>query len=227
MIKYIKLLVVPLLIVLFSCSEENNDESVNYPIIYKNISATKNSIKVFTKNGEITDINTVNNLISRYGNFLAQTNNYNFKDSIAITYLNPESVEINSLKYNIRDTLTVYDNPELTYWEEKDTVCEPVAYNIGNTYYNNTFFEYKPLHCKEFEVPPSLGFYMGVKFKPCCYVKKDGDDFILPMLDFFYKGDVFCYWDSEVNNVFKKESTQYFDVSDTLIINEYSLRIEK
>ncbi|MCE5174912.1 MAG: hypothetical protein ABFC90_01045 [Bacteroidales bacterium] len=223
--KYIKPLIFLLLISFSSCKEEENNESVSYPIIYTNVPVTENCFKVFTKNGEITDFITINNLINKYADFLVGMNKYNLEGKVTLTYLSSESVELYMLDSDNTDTLAVHNKPELIYWEEKDTTCQPIGTNLDDRFF---MYKYKPLYYEEFAIPLSSGYTTAVRYKQCYYAKRDEENFILPMLDFLYKHDnLFCTYGIAINNVFSRKSISNFGTNDTLIINEYSLKLKR
>jgi len=229
MIKHIKLLVFLLLLGLSSCKEEDNNELVSYPITYTNVPVTESSFKVFTKSGEITNTITANIFINKYGYFLTGMNNYNFEGKVTLTFFSPDSVELSMLDSDNTDTLTVYNKPELIYLEKKDTTLLPFAISMdGRRSFINNIFEYKPLYYEEFAMPLSSGYDMIAKYKKCYYVKRDGENLILPMLDVLYKYDNLSYtFSNAINNVFSREFISDLDTNDTLIIKEYSLKLKK
>lgn len=168
MMKYIKLFALLLLFILQSCKKE--DEIISYPIVYSNSPTTDNSIKVFTRNGEITDSVLINYFNRKYGFLLTGMNNYNSEGNVLITYLSPEKVELRKSDSDNLDTLSVFKGSDLIYFEEIDTISSPIGL-MYDVYYFNKIFKYKPLYYEEFIIPVSSGYSRAAKYKHSYFVK--------------------------------------------------------
>lgn len=224
MMKYIKLFALLLLFILQSCKKE--DEIISYPIVYSNFPTTDNSIKVFTRNGEITDSVLINYFNRKYGFLLTGMNNYNSEGNVLITYLSPEKVELRKSDSDNLDTLSVFKGSDLIYFEEKDTISSPIGL-MSDVYYFNKIFKYKPLYYEEFKIPVSSGYSRAAKYKHSYFVKAVDEDLILPMIDFIYKLPEFYFCALEVNNEFCRDSISNLGENDTIIVNIYSLKFKK
>ena len=113
----------------------------------------------------------------------------------------------------------------LIYLERKDTVSALVDLLF---YSFNKLFNYKPLYYEEIPLPCSAGFCKAAKYKPCYYVKTDGENLILPMIDFIYRHQDICiYCVLKINNEFCRDSVPNIDAKDTVIVNEYYLKFKK
>ncbi len=220
-IKILALLIFPLL----QCCKEGA-EIITYPIIFSNSTITDKSIKVFTVNGEITDTATINYLMKKYSFFFRDINNSNLKGNIIATYLSPENVEYHNLYSENTDTLTVLNDNSLICWEEKDTVSNPIGI-FFDVYFFYTIYKYKPRYYEEFRVPYSTGYSKAAKYKKCYFVKTDGENLILPMMDFLYIQDIMYTYNLEINNEFCKDSVSVLGTNDTIVVCEYALKLKK
>lgn len=216
--KYMKILFFLSLLGLQSCKEE---EIINYPTTYSNTPVTEYTIKAFTQNGEITDSFKLNHLIRMSGDLLTGMDNYNSEGDFVATYLSPEKVLINKSDSENTDTLDIHKIDDLIYWEKKDTISSFFRHSIT--------FKYKPLYYEEIPIPISSGYPCIVKYKPCYYVKQDGQDLVLPMFDMiFYIGDSHTPIPGvNINNELCVDSISYFGINDTLIIKEYNLILKQ
>jgi hypothetical protein len=224
MIKFIKIFAFSILFVLQCCKE--NDIS-NYPISYINLPVSDFSFRAYTKNGEITDSIKFNYLIKKYNCLITEVSNYNSEGKLIISYLSKEKVEIRNFETNKSDTLTVHNKSGLIYWERKDTISSPISFS-SEAYYFNKIFKYKPLYYMEFAIPPSSGYSKVAKYKQCFYVKPDGENLILPMINFLYIQDIYAhFYDVELNNEFCEDCLLALGINDTIIINQYNLKLKK
>lgn len=216
--KYIKILLLSSLLGLQCCKEE---EIISYPTTYSNAPVTEYTIKAFTQNGEITDSLKLNHLIRMSGDLLTGMDKYNSEGDFVATYLSPEKVLINKSDSENTDTLDIHKIDDLIYWEKKDTISSFFRHSIT--------FKYKPLYYEEIPIPVSSGYPCIVKYKPCYYVKQDGQDLVLPMFDMiFYIGDSRTPIPGiNINNEFCVDSISYFGISDTLIVKEYNLILKQ
>lgn len=224
MMKFVRLFALLYLSIIQCCKEK--EEIVSYPIVYSNSPTTDNSIKVFTKSGEITDSNTVNYIKWQYGYLLTGMNNYNSEGNVIITYLSPEKVELRNFDSGNLDTLNVFRKANLIYLEKKDTISSPIDFRY-DVYYFNKIFRYKPLYYEEFPIPLSSGYSKAAKYKQSYYVKTDGENLILPMIDFIYRLQDFYYYALGINNEFCRDSVSTIGLNDTIIVNEYYLKFKK
>ena len=221
--KLVNLFALLFLFTLLSCKEK--DEIVSYPIVYSNFPITDNSIKAFTKNGEITDPNTVNYIKKQYGYLLTGMNSFSTQGDVVLTFLSPEKVKLRNFDSDYLDTLNLFKKENLIYLERKDTVSALVDLLF---YSFNKLFNYKPLYYEEIPLPCSAGFCKAAKYKPCYYVKTDGENLILPMIDFIYRHQDICiYCVLKINNEFCRDSVPNIDAKDTVIVNEYYLKFKK
>lgn len=216
--KYMKILFFLSLLGLQSCKEE---EIISYPTTYSNAPVTEYTIKAFTQNGEITDSLKLNHLIRMSGDLLTGMDKYNSEGDFVATYLSPEKVLINKSDSENTDTLDIHKIDDLIYWEKKDTISSFFRHSIT--------FKYKPLYYEEIPIPISSGYPSIVKYKPCYYVKQDGQDLVLPMFDMiFYIGDSRTPIPGiNINNEFCVDSISYFGINDTLIVKEYNLILKQ
>lgn len=216
--KYMKILFFLSLLGLQCCKEE---EIISYPTTYSNTPVTKYTIKAFTQNGEITDSLKLNHLIRMSGDLLTGMDKYNSEGDFVATYLSPEKVLINKSDSENTDTLDIHKIDDLIYWEKKDTISSFFRHSIT--------FKYKPLYYEEIPIPISSGYPCIVKYKPCYYVKQDGQDLVLPMFDMiFYIGDSRTPIPGiNINNEFCVDSISCFGINDTLIVKEYNLILKQ
>jgi len=208
------ILICLLISALFSC-----DNSIDYPLTYSSIPVTDKTTRLYAKNGEITDLNVINDFVNKYGNFYSDLESDLSKIDIVATYLNPRSVVISTQDSERPDTFNVVEQNGLIYWESRDTV-ERVYFFI------DSMFLYKPLHYRIIDIPNRLSQFRGLD---CAYVNRVGTNLSIPVSYFYYRlgGDINGYMTG--GNFYNKFNPDYMSKLrsvDTILVYEYSIILE-
>jgi hypothetical protein len=208
-----------LIVVISSC--KNN--SVDYPITYSSGLVTEHSIKIYTKDGEVTSSNVINSVLNRYQFNFSKIQDGQAGGRLVATYLSEDSVEltINNIKEN--KLRAVHEKNGLIYWEKQDTSYSGIGgFQIENLY------KYHPFYYHEYRMVPPDGLYLiNTKFKECYYIIKDGEKLRIPMIEFVWihfgynNGISFL----GVNNSFYKEGLPDLFAKDTILVQQYSIEM--
>lgn len=213
------ILILVLIVGTYSCQ----NDAVQYPITYSSGLVSEQSIKVYTKDGEITSSNVVNSVLKRYQFNLSNIQTGQAVGNLKVTYLSEDSVEltINNIKEN--KLRAVHEKDGITYWEKQDTTYSGIGgFQIENLY------KYYPFYYHEYKMMPSNGmFIMDTKFKECFYIIKEGKKLSIPMIEFVWihygytKGETFL----GINNSFRKEGLPDLFAKDTMLVQQYSIEL--
>ncbi len=212
-----------------SCKDEVAEvekKIITYPVVYTSIPVNDYSIRAYTRDGEIMDSATMNSISMRFGYRLAGDNNYNSDGELVITYLSSKKVEVRTLNSSVLDTLAVIKNEDHIFFEKKDIVTFPLGSGF-EVYYFNTLFRYKPLYYEEIPVPLSSGYSKAGRYKPGIFVKPTGEYLILPMMNLIHRSPYSYRYLPQLNNEICTDSLHTIYSIDTLIVNEFTIRLKK
>jgi hypothetical protein len=217
-----KNLIVSVLFLIAAISSCKKDV-VEYPITYSSNSISEPTIKVYTRNGEVTSTALVNNIISRYQSNLNKLEDDKIKERIVITYISEDSTEITIDKIREDKLRSVHEIGGVIYLEKQDTTIFP----FGPLFKVQDLNKYYPLYYTETPAPTASGYSTYARFKDCFFLIKNGGKLKIPMFDFFW---IFKsgYLRSipEINNSFKEAGLNNFFVNDTMIIQEYLVEMK-
>lgn len=216
--KYTFFLFILLVFGLVSCEKE----SEQFPQFYSSVSVTNNVVRLFTKDGEITNSSVKDDFLNRFGDFIIPL--YGSIDSmITATYINPDAVVIKKVEEIGFDTLTVHTNRDLIYWEEKDT----------SLFLKNSFRDllvYKPLYFEELDYTYNNITFKTDRFLNCHYLRKVGNNLEYPMVRICYqytRNQEVHYYIAGKNNKFNTANISQFSATDTILICEYNFILTK
>jgi len=210
-------------LIFFSCSKEE-EYVIEYPTTFTPSEIYGQKIRVFTKKGEIKDSKITLKLIERIKNYITDVENYDIVDAFSATYLSPTTLEIYNEDYTLPTLFNLHETPNITYWEDKN-IRKGV---IGIYDYYSNHFKYKPLYYKDlgFNYPLNSNAF---ELQECYYVKKNKNTLIMPFLDFYHIGyknyNQYNNARRRINNVFISESFLNLGEKDTLVIQEYNLKL--
>lgn len=218
-----------LITVLQSCKDEVAEvekKITTYPVVYTSIPVNDYTIRAYTRDGEITDSATMNSISRRFGLVLTRDNNYNSDGELVITYLSSKKVEVRTLNSSVVDTLAVNINEDHIFFEKKDIVTFPLGSGF-EVYYFKNLFRYKPLYYKEIPVPLSSGYSKAGSYKPGIFVKPTGEYLILPMMNLIDRSPYSYKYLPQLNNEICTDSLHTLYSIDTLIVNEFTIKLKK
>ncbi|MFL1011968.1 hypothetical protein [Flavisericum labens] len=139
-------------VVLSSCAKEE-EYIIEYPTTFTSTKFSGQNIRVFTRYGEVKDSEISTNLFKRVKQYLTDLDTTQIENDISVTYHSETSVELISMSSSFNKMLNLYETPEITYWESRDTSVAVV----GNSYYsfdfNKNHLKYHPLFEEHF-IPP-------------------------------------------------------------------------
>lgn len=194
-----------------ACENDSND----YPIEYTSHEIVVNNIKVYTKDGDISDNPAGKDFIERHKNDLDQFDDKIYEGKITANYTSSSSVELTF--ENKTETRKVHQDAELIYWEAKEISTVPSS--------KNPFVLHKPLYNIESDLPASAGFTKKTEFKHCFYLKSDNDKLKFPIINIIYKYNNGYVYYSGLNNEFNKEVLTDFTATDTILVNQAWLEL--
>ena len=198
-------------------------DSVGYPITYSSNLISESSIKVYTKDGEVTSPALINNFVNRYQDYLSGLGNAKIKGKIVATYLSADSVEltINNIKEAKRRS--VHEIAGVIYWEKQDTTWS----GFGPLFKVEDVYKYHPIYYIEYNAQIGSGYTKYTIFKDCYFMIKNGGKLSIPMFDFIeiHFGEK---WQSSLgnNNSFNKDGLTKFFVNDTMLIQSYLIEMK-
>jgi hypothetical protein len=212
-IKRLPMYFLVLLISMASCKKSSED--VTYYI--GNILSARTT-RLYDKHGEIADKSIVDRFSKTYGNFDPNMNIMLMTYKFSATYLNASTVVVKSLVTLNSDTMSVIMKDGIIVWESRDT----------SNYFtiNNDAFKYQRIHFLEVN---HNGLIMITKYLDCIYLKPSGDDLIMPITYYYHKwGDSFSSGSSSSNGIndFNSDYISGFGDTDTVLVYEYSLRMQ-
>ncbi|TLX73748.1 hypothetical protein E9993_14920 [Labilibacter sediminis] len=213
---------ISLIILVFSCNRDSEEESIEYPLVYESFSILESDIKVYTKNGELTLVDLKEDIIKRYKNNLSDVETNDFEGKIVVTYLAENIVKL-TLDNNAEErNRQVKEYKGLIYWEKQDTSSIIVDMN----FYASSILKYQPLYYEEFDVPTSTGYIKVAKYKECFFAKKKGNGFEVPMFDYVCITEFEQSTITGINNEITENSLPLIGENDTIIIQEYKIEMK-
>jgi hypothetical protein len=213
-----------ILIVLFiivgicSCKKD----SIEYPITYSSNSISDPTIKVYTRDGEMTSSALINNLIMRFQDKINKLESDKIKGTVVVTYVSKDSVELTIDNVKEDRLRSVHEIDGVIYLEKQDTSMS----GFGPLFKIEDVYKYNPIYYKEFFAPPGSAYSKYTKFKECYYLIRNGGKLNIPMFDFLW------IWDTNTgvpfygnNNSFKEDGMGTFLIGDTAIIQQYLIEM--
>jgi len=204
---------------IYSCKKD----VVEYPITYSSYSISDPTIKIYTRNGEVTSSVLVNNIVNRYQSNLNKLENDKIKEKIVVTYISEDSTELTIDKIKEDKLRSVHEIDGVIYLEKQDTSIFP----FGPLFKVQDLNKYYPLYYTETFAPPGSGYSKYSRFKECFFLIKNGGKLKIPMFDFFWIHNTgYLISTPEINNSFKEDGLNNFFVNDTMIIQEYLIEMK-
>jgi len=197
------------LISLISC----DNDSTEYPIEYISHSIVDNSIKVYTKDGEISSDPIGKDFIERHKADLTQVDIKSHEGKMKATYTSSATVEIDF--ENDTGKREVHQEADLIYWEDQEISIRPYSYGFDH----QNFLSHKPLYYIESDLPASTGLSKNTQLKHCYYLKSSHGKLNFPLLEFLHKhseGYYYFYGNNEFNTAAKSDLT----ATDTIIVQQ-------
>ncbi|MGZ2371394.1 hypothetical protein ACXR6G_16565 [Ancylomarina sp. YFZ004] len=198
------------LLSLISCDKETSE----YPREYTSHSIVDITIKVYTKDGDISSNPIGKDFIERHKDIISKLDTKKFAGQMKATYTSDSNVDIAFENYTgIRD---VHQEANLVYWEDK----EISQISTKDKFSNKTFLLHKPLYYIESELPIATGFTKNTDFKHCYYLKSTKGMLKYPLIEILFKYQNGLSYFSENNNEFDKSCVSEFTETDTLLVQQ-------
>jgi hypothetical protein len=212
-----------ILILIVSCEKEQ--DAINYPQTYESESINNINLRVFTKDGEISDQSIVNSVKETYDEFLTDLDNPEIQGEIIVKYNSEDEIEIQEMNSADIDVRDVYNISGISYWEKRDT-----TETNGFLSEFERFLKYHPIYQEESYVTLTNNEY--TLFKHCYYAKKEAHNISFPMIDFVVFGNSFfpnypTQSASRINSEFDMNTISNLIENDTLIIQEYDIEMRQ
>jgi|SRR5665647_131307 len=205
---------------LLSCK----DDSDSYPISYHSAMVSETVSRVFTKDGELLDLAKKEDFVNRYGIYLEDILSKSIDSMINAVYISPETVLLHLYGADYFDTLSVVENSEMIYWEQKDTITRIWMSPTKDLYV------YSPLYKEEFQIISMPKVYDAIYTKNCYFVIKDGGKLKFPIVGFFFKyrldNSSTQIW-GYTNNKFNVNAVDHFSTNDTILVNEFFYELKR
>jgi hypothetical protein len=216
-------------IILFFISCNKKDEN-SYSGIFDSKSIQISAVRLFTKNGEIKDINTIQHFINN-----SDVDYFILKTDSIIDVANKLMIEFSS---NDKANFTYLDNMEVRNVKVKSDITYFESENISRTFNSNgesfdkKIITYFPLYSKDTIVPGPSGILSRIDFKHCYYANGNSSEIKFPLMSYLYvrhlTGDYFSKEAiSDLNNAFNENSVTFLNDNDTLAIQQLSLILRK
>ena len=210
-----------LLIGIISCDNDSDDE-IEFPVSYKTSTISKSKIKVYTKDGEVTNADSKDKFIQKYRYLLTDLRDSDVHRKIVATYLSKDTVELVWDNWKWDDTRRVYEENNLIYWEVQDTSFSIITDEPDISKH----YKLKPLYYVEYDLP-STTFYRQVQYKHCTYVLRENGKLRIPMLDFVLRSPTYSEVRTGINNQFDESYLSTIGLNDTVMIQEYKRKMKK
>jgi len=216
-----------ILLFFISC---NKKDDISYSGIFDSKSIQISAVRLFTKNGEIKDINTIRHFINN-----SDVDYFILKTDSIIDVANKLMIEFSS---NDKANFTYSDNMEVRNVKEKNDITyfesEKISsnFNSNSESFNKKIITYFPLYSKDTIVSGPSGILSRTDFKHCYYANGNSSEIKFPLLSYLYvrhlTGDYFSKEAiSDLNNAFNENSITFLTDNDTLAIQQLSLIIRK
>jgi hypothetical protein len=221
------LITIGILLFFISCNKKDDN---SYSGIFDSKSIQISAVRLFTKNGEIKDINTIRNFINN-----SDVDYFILKTDSIIDAANKIMVEFLS---NDKANFTYLDNIEVRNVKEKNDITYFESEKISNTINSNSESFYKkiityfPLYSKDTIVPGPSGILSITEFKHCYYANGNSSEIKFPLFSYLYvrhlTGDYFSKETaSDLNNAFNENSVTFLNNNDTLAIQQLFMILRK
>jgi len=220
-----KIVILCFLLSCLSCEKEHT-----YSGLYRSSIIDISQIRLFSKNGEITDKNKIHDYVSRRKiDFLIENIDtaLNVTDKVQIEFVSDDRV---IFTYNDYSDNRILKNVNDYLYFESEAIS--TRYNIGSDLFYDKVITHTPLFADTIPISSSSGFSTKTDYKHCYYTKKRTTFIEFPILSFHYMSvlsDV--YFSSEsygwFNNEFNANSLNYLTANDTLVIQEMNIMLEK
>jgi len=211
----------------FACKKE---DSYTYSGIYISQRAEISAIRLFSKNGEISDQAKIQRYIKRADpNFFIH--NYDtiidMTNRIVIEFLPDKKATVTIL--NNSETNKVIEKNGIIYFES-DQIS--TRYNFTADPFYDKIYTYFPFYYETIPLSSASGFYSKTEYKHCYYTKGQKEVIVFPLVSYMYTRDdaannylMEANWN--VNNEFNEDSYQSFAITDTLAVQQIFVVIEK
>jgi len=217
--KNLILIVLFLIAGIYSCKKD----TVDYPITYSSSSISDPSIKVYTRNGEVTSSDLINKLVVRFQDKLKISENDKIKGKVIVNYISADSVELTIDNVKEAKSRSVHEINGVIYLEKQDTTLK----GFGPTFKIDDVYKYSPIYYEEYYAPAGSGYSKYAKIKDCYFLINKGGTLNIPMFNFLWVWNTnSAYPYSGNNNSFKPEGLQKFNYADTIIIQQYYIEMQ-
>jgi len=213
-----------ILVLLMSCKNE-----IDYSATYVSDVLEINSPRLFTASGEIKNPGLVSNFLNRQDqyHYFKENTSYNRIVALNITIEFMTSNEAN-ITYGDSKPMHVITNGDIIYLESKDTLDLMYSYLVD---YNKNIYQmmlaYTPFYSDTIPLDNNTGFTHTIKSKPCFYLTKSKNKLKFPFLTYMYVQPFGKHAGTFINNAFNDNCLSLLGTSDTLVIQQTTLMLEK
>jgi len=209
------ILLFAILLLNFSCK----DDDTEYPITYTGSVFSEYSTKVYSADGEITDLQIIKQYVASLQSILDSLRELEGVKEVSITYFSPISVHVSiNPTDEVMKTMSVTELDKNIVYEDTTTVISVIP-----EMFNFDYLLYKPISYEEKSIAGVAGFYTASIYKPCYYARKDGANITMTFSDMYRLGNNFCTYYIGLNNVVNDEIKNILINQDVLVVQEYTL----
>lgn len=212
------LLLLPIILFNYSCK----DDDPEYPITYTGSVFSTYSTKVYSVDGEITDLKVIKQYVASLESILDSLRNLEGVKEVSITYFSPVSVQF-SINQNdeVLKTMAVTELDKNIVYEDTMTFTAVIPEMV-----NFDYLKYKPITYEEKSIAGAAGVYTASIYKPCYYASKDGANITMTFSDMYRLEDNFCTYYIGLNNVVNDEIKNVLKNQEVLVVQEYTLTLK-
>lgn len=240
------LIALAVLFAFISCSKkEDNWSSYSGTYIFRNVEISQ--VRMFTKNGEIKDGNTIHHFVQShktYDYFILNTDSIiNIAGESQIVFLANEKANLVNFSFDKDIRNVIYKN-NMIYFEAEDTLkiyhsmYGPNPDNPNTFSYYHKIITYSPLYADTLPKPVSLYYWGLIKLKQCNYAigsqthgKGSYSEIKYPLLSYSFIRHTTSVRVGEgiknSNNFFKENSLKDLAENDTVVIQQLQVIFRK
>jgi hypothetical protein len=223
-----KILLLVFVVFLYSCEKEQN---VTYSGTYESKEMKIMTIRMFTNGAEVTDNIKIQQFVEKMGNQQIFITNYdsivNVENRLRVEFLSGNK----SIFQYIEDTdeRNVVAKGDKIYFELDEILTQ---YNqTTNPFWAKVIMNF-PLYNKTSTISTSSGFVSKTEYKHCYYANGIDSYIEFPLLSYYYKhnfDDVILSIEAQwnLNNEFNPNVINQLTLSDTLLVQEFKIVLEK